>query len=130
MGGYYDFSVDIWSVGCIIYELITSQLLFPYPTALENLTKALAINKNFNLGLYSNAANTKLLDKGVLWRSVEDGVEVLLPQPEFNFEDSFADSTVNPKLIDLLKHCLRLDPAQRITPEEALSHPYLANIER
>ena len=29
MGCHYDFGVDTWSLGCIIYELITGQPLFP-----------------------------------------------------------------------------------------------------
>ena len=29
MGNKYDHAVDMWSLGCIIYELITGKALFP-----------------------------------------------------------------------------------------------------
>ena len=34
----------------------------------------------------------------------------------------------NPLAVDLLKKCLAFDPNKRITVEQALEHPYLANL--
>jgi dual specificity tyrosine-phosphorylation-regulated kinase 2/3/4 len=32
----------------------------------------------------------------------------------------------DPGFVDLLEGCLRWDPAERMTPEEAMNHPWMA----
>lgn len=44
----------------------------------------------------------------------------------FSFRALFPDA--NPLAIDLLEKMLQFNPAKRITVEEALAHPYLAQI--
>merc|ERR1719471_1762333 len=35
----YDESVDIWAIGCVLYELITNQPLFPAHSQIETIIK-------------------------------------------------------------------------------------------
>jgi len=56
MGQKYDFSIDIWSVGCIIFELVTFRLLFFYRNPLEILAKAMAINKTYDVTFYKTGS--------------------------------------------------------------------------
>lgn len=35
---------------------------------------------------------------------------------------------MNPLAVDLIKQMLKFDPAERITVEKALKHPFLANL--
>lgn len=56
MGERYDYSIDIWSVGCIIYELVTFNILFYYRNPVENLMKALAINKHYDITFYKKGS--------------------------------------------------------------------------
>jgi serine/threonine protein kinase len=34
----------------------------------------------------------------------------------------------DPGFVDLLEGCLRWDPAERMTPEEAMAHPWMAEL--
>ncbi len=43
-----------------------------------------------------------------------------------NFRNMYPDAT--PKSIDLMERMLQFDPRKRITVEEALQHPYLAQL--
>ena len=56
MGQKYSAAIDIWSVGCIIYELITFKILFFYRNPLENLIKAMAINKLYDISYYNEGS--------------------------------------------------------------------------
>lgn len=53
----------------------------------------------------------------------------LLPKGHSSFADGAEGTTSEEKMlisfVDLLEKCLILDPARRITPKEALTHPFL-----
>ena len=42
----YGFPIDMWSLGCIIYELITHKVLFHYRDVKMNMIKAMALNND------------------------------------------------------------------------------------
>jgi serine/threonine protein kinase len=43
MGCEFDFAIDMWSFGCIMYEIITSNVLFKSVNVQMNLCKAAAL---------------------------------------------------------------------------------------
>lgn len=49
-----------------------------------------------------------------------------VPVQRVNFRNMYPDAT--PKSIDLMERMLQFDPRKRITVEEALQHPYLAQL--
>ena len=42
----------MWSLGCIIYELVTHKVLFNNQSELKNLVKALSINRTADLSCF------------------------------------------------------------------------------
>ena len=53
----YDKSVDIWAIGCVLYELITNQPLFPAMTQIETIFKIFQFCNIYNfyfLFMYKN----------------------------------------------------------------------------
>lgn len=105
----YDSSVDIWSAGCIMGELVLGDFLFKGENEIDQLTKIFSIVGN----------------------AVEDtwpGVSQLPNYIEFecsqehDIESIFKDQTEDFK--DLLKNLLALDPSKRISVQEALNHSY------
>jgi len=134
-GCKFDFSVDIWSLGCLIYELVTFKILFRYKTVEENIAKALAINRISNFEIFSNGTNYNNLVVNNRYisntnfasnRSIE--VELIMPNEEYDFIDELRVNGCKPDLIDFIQGCLRINPVDRLTPEESLEHPFLKSL--
>ncbi|MBA0717737.1 hypothetical protein Golax_005521, partial [Gossypium laxum] len=110
----YTAAIDIWSVGCILGEIMTRQPLFPgkdYVHQLRLITELIGSPDDSSLG-FLRSENAR--------RYVRQ-----LPQyPQQNFSARFPNSSSG--AVDLLEKMLIFDPHRRITVEEALCHPYLA----
>ncbi|MBA0704400.1 hypothetical protein Golax_016661 [Gossypium laxum] len=110
----YTAAIDIWSVGCILGEMMTRQPLFPgrdYVHQLRLITELIGSPDDSSLG-FLRSDNAR--------RYVRQ-----LPQyPRQNFSVRFPNTA--PGAVDLLERMLIFDPHRRITVDEALCHPYLA----
>lgn len=40
---HYDFSIDVWSLGCVFYEILTKRVLFKGESQIDQLHKILAV---------------------------------------------------------------------------------------
>lgn len=110
----YNQTVDIWSVGCIMAELITSRTLFPGKDHIDQLLRIMTLcgtpDEDFMRKITSEEARNYVKTLPIMKRK--------------NFYDIFAGA--NPLAIDLLDQMLKLDSDLRPTAEQALTHPYLA----
>ena len=52
LGADYDYAIDMWSFGCILYELITHKVLFNFQDERKNLSKAMSINKSLDFSVF------------------------------------------------------------------------------
>ncbi|KAI8545074.1 hypothetical protein RHMOL_Rhmol07G0014400 [Rhododendron molle] len=109
----YTAAIDIWSVGCILGEIMTRQPLFPgkdYVHQLRLITELIGSPDDASLG-FLRSDNAR--------RYVRQ-----LPQyPRQLFSTRFPN--MSPGALDLLEKMLVFDPTRRITVDEALCHPYL-----
>jgi p38 MAP kinase len=108
----YTQTVDVWSCGCIMAELLTGRTLFPGEDHIDQLRKIMQL---------CGTPGPELLDKiqSVHARNYVTQLEVQHPQ---DFKQVFRGCSA--QAIDLLEKMLELDADIRITSTDALAHPY------
>ncbi|KAL1020752.1 hypothetical protein UPYG_G00004180 [Umbra pygmaea] len=111
---HYNMTVDIWSVGCIMAELLTGRTLFPGTDHIDQLKLIM---------LLVGTPGTELLMK-ISSESARNYINSLPQMPKRNFADVFIGA--NPQAVDLLEKMLVLDTDKRITASEALAHTYFS----
>uniref|UniRef100_A0A674PP30 Stress-activated protein kinase JNK n=1 Tax=Takifugu rubripes TaxID=31033 RepID=A0A674PP30_TAKRU len=124
LGMGYKENVDIWSVGCIMGEMVRHKILFPGRDYIDQWNKVIE-----QLGTPSPEFMKKLQP------TVRNYVENRPKYAGLTFPKLFpdclfpADSEHNKlkasQARDLLSKMLIIDPAKRISVDEALQHPYI-----
>ncbi|XP_018456430.1 serine/threonine-protein kinase prp4 [Raphanus sativus] len=138
LGLTYDHPLDIWSVGCCLYELYCGKVLFPGatnndmlrlqmelkgPFPKKMLRKGAFIDQHFDhdLNFYATEEDTvsgKLLKRMIVNVKPKDFGSIIKGYPG---ED--------PKMLahfrDLLDKIFILDPEKRLTVKQALAHPFI-----
>jgi serine/threonine protein kinase len=105
---------DMWSVGCIMAELFTGQVLFPGTSPIDQLDLIMNVLGSPNVKTFKAASR---LAKDHL-RKQKQREAVPLEQVLPGIEDPLA--------MDLLSKLLAFNPDQRIRASEAILHPYFA----
>ncbi|MBN3325835.1 MK14A kinase, partial [Atractosteus spatula] len=114
-------TVDIWSAGCILAEMITGEVLFPGNDCILYLKSDIdQLKRILNL---TGSPHPSLVEK-MQSKDARRYVQSLPHQEKRNFRAVFPH--MDRKVVDLLEKMLLLDPERRVTAKEALSHPYLA----
>lgn len=112
---HYNKQVDIWSVGCIMAELLTGQVLFPGNDHIDQLTRILQV---------CGTPDREFLEK-ITSDTAVTFIQSMPTFPRKNFLEFFQGA--NPQAVAVLDKMLVLDPDRRITAEEALPHPYFSS---
>jgi mitogen-activated protein kinase 1/3 len=110
----YTKAIDVWSVGCILAEMLSRRPLFPGKDYHHQLTLILDV-----LG-----APTMEDYYAIKSRRAREYIRSLPFKKRTPMRTLFPNA--NTLAVDLLEKMLTFNPAKRITVEEALSHPYLA----
>ena len=107
----YSKAVDMWSVGCILGELIVGKAIFPGKSTVNQIERIVHL-----LGNPKAEDLTKISSQGD-WSIFES----LQFKKKYSFSNFFKGASSEIK--DFLRKTLTFDPDQRLTVEEALAHP-------
>uniref|UniRef100_A0A674C9P5 Serine/threonine-protein kinase PRP4 homolog n=1 Tax=Salmo trutta TaxID=8032 RepID=A0A674C9P5_SALTR len=113
IGKPYDYGIDMWSVGCTLYELYTGKILFPGKTNNHMIKLAMDIK-----GKMPNK------EKVTVMSTINPTKELLADMVGCQRLPEDQRKKVA-QLKDLLDLTLMLDPAKRISINQALQHPYI-----
>ncbi|KAG9136888.1 hypothetical protein Leryth_020614 [Lithospermum erythrorhizon] len=138
LGLPYDHPLDMWSVGCCLFELYTGKVLFPGATNNDMLRLHMELKGHFP---------KKMLRKGAFidqhfdhdlnfLASEEDPVtKKAIKRLMLNIKPKDVGSLIlgspgeDPKMLanfkDLMEKIFVLDPDKRLTVSQALSHPFI-----
>ncbi|ESO85803.1 hypothetical protein LOTGIDRAFT_130390 [Lottia gigantea] len=125
LGMGYQANVDIWSVGCIMAELIRGNVMFPGTDHIDQWNKIIE-----QLGTPSQSFMQRLQP------TVRNYVENRPKHSGYNFDKLFPDVLFPPDSAEhtglratmareLLGKMLVIDPERRISVDDALNHPYI-----
>lgn len=111
----YTKGVDMWSVGCILGELILEKPIFPGKSTMNQLELIIAVvgkpSPSDIAATNSQFAEPMLESVG---RIVPKSLQELCPR-------------ASPEAIDFMANLLCFNPKGRMTAEQALNHPYVAS---
>ena len=108
--GYYNYKMDIWGLGCVFYEILTLEPLFPGDDEIDQVNKI-----NYILGSPSDE---------LFFKFVKNSAH----RNEFNFEYQKGVGIqrylthVSPDVVDLIGKMLIYDPDLRYTARQCLNH--------
>jgi len=133
IGSKYDTSADIWSLGCMTFELLTGDLLFDpragedydrdedhlamFQELLGKMPKRLAVEGKYSKNFFDKKGNLKHIKHLKFW-PIQD---VLVEKYHFSEEDAQA-------VADFMTPLLDFDPNTRATALEALRSDWLKNV--
>ncbi|KAJ8462527.1 hypothetical protein ONZ51_g10846 [Trametes cubensis] len=109
----YTRAIDIWSVGCVLAEMLSGKPLFP------------GRDYHHQLSIILDILGTPSLDDfyAITSQRSREYIRALPFRKKKPFSSLFPNA--NPLAIDLMEKCLTFSPKRRIEVEDALKHPYL-----
>ncbi|GKU90347.1 hypothetical protein SLEP1_g4351 [Rubroshorea leprosula] len=138
LGLPYDHPMDMWSVGCCLYELYTGKVLFPGATNNDMLRLHMELKGPFPKKMLRKGAFTdQHFDQDLNFHATEEDTvtKKTITRMILNIKPKDIGSIIlgypgeDPKMLanfkDLLEKNFVLDPEKRLTVHQALNHPFI-----
>eukprot|EP00210_Caulerpa_lentillifera_P004057 g3870.t1 len=142
LGLEYSYGMDMWSLGCVIYEMFTGQYLFPGRSNNAMLKLMMDVKGPFPKKLLKKATFCEEhFEKDINMSFIEIDLDKFTKKPvkklvsnpsiKQNFQSLLSkysggcDHRLVVQLADLLEKMMMLDPDKRIDVDEAMRHPFV-----
>ena len=112
----YTTQVDVWSMGCVIAEVVLNKPIFAGKSATDQFLEIMKI-----LGTPSYEQIKCMNDKF-------KGISKLPKIEPKSWKDVFKNKTNDELFIDLVSKLLVYEPSKRLSPYQALLHPYFDDL--
>ncbi|ORY49078.1 kinase-like protein [Rhizoclosmatium globosum] len=123
LGSSYNTAIDMWSVGCIIAELLTGYPLFPGENEQHQLACIMEVKGVPPEYIIERGSRRKLFFEHNQPRSFTDSRGKKRKPGTKNL--SHILRTTDVMFLDFLERCLEWDPERRMKPDEAMRHEWL-----
>ncbi|KAF7263979.1 casein kinase II subunit alpha-like isoform X2 [Rhynchophorus ferrugineus] len=123
--GYYDYSLDIWSFGCMLASMLfRKEPFFHGSSNYDQLLKIVSVLGRSELDNYLMKYRIKL----------DNTLHQILGhhsrKPWQRFVNTENEYLVDSDALDLLDNCLKIDHMERISAREAMQHRYFSKVRR
>lgn len=139
----------MWAVGCTLFELYTGKILFPGRSNNNMLllmmeTKGklpVRMIKKASLGeMHFDESNnflsiekdritgSDIVKTTIISKATRDLRSRIMPSSSVQAKMGVDELKQMQQFVDLLDKCLMLDPVRRISPREALLHPFVTGV--
>mmetsp|Transcript_6459 Transcript_6459/g.5551 ORF Transcript_6459/g.5551 Transcript_6459/m.5551 type:complete len:201 (-) Transcript_6459:32-634(-) len=150
LGCKYGYKVDIWSLGCIIAELYTGNVLFQNESVVGLLARVIGIMGPIpeNMAREGKHVSNYFTSEGILFQEAggvdmhsqnvsesakkrhrtkmeEEGYKYNLIVPKKTHLKARLSNIDDPLFVSFLSQLLEVDPEKRLSSTEALNHPWL-----
>ncbi|KAK7300524.1 hypothetical protein RJT34_11370 [Clitoria ternatea] len=129
LGLQYDEKIDIWSLGCILAELCSGEVLFPNDAVVMILARMIGMFGPIDLEMLVKGQEThKFFTKeyDIYYVNEEtDQLEYIIPE-ESSLEQHL--QVKDSMFIDFVRYLLSINPKRRPTARQALKHPWLSYV--
>ncbi|OII75265.1 uncharacterized protein cubi_03744 [Cryptosporidium ubiquitum] len=138
----YGQPIDVWSIGCVLYECFTGDILFKGRTNNDMIKLIMEYRGNFPKRLLNQGVFTKNHFSECFtqfkWINLQGMLQIIKNHTQSkNIYNDMIDSvnsseivyseteqTLIRRLSNLIERCLIIDPKKRISAKEALEHPF------
>ncbi|XP_008113962.1 MAPK/MAK/MRK overlapping kinase isoform X2 [Anolis carolinensis] len=112
--GYYSYKMDIWSAGCVFYEIASFHPLFPGSNELDQISKIHEIIGTPPMKVLNKFKQSRVMSFDFPIRKGK-GISPFMP-------------SLSNKSLSLIYAMIQYDPDERICAHEALQHPYFREL--
>ena len=133
--------IDLWSLGCVVAELFTSNVLFSNDSVPMMLARISSVRGNFPEHMLARGTETEkfFTNVGLIYEEVDDdeaaedagvlNINIHTPIPTtLQCALGIDGSDLSPmeeRFVDFVGSLLQIDPKYRLTAAEALRHPFI-----
>lgn len=116
--GYYNYKMDMWGVGCVLFEITTLFPLFPGDNELDQMQKIqniLGCPSQEVMNQYKKCSFDHVNEINISFNKKGCGINKYMPHS-------------SPEFIDLIMKMLNYNPEERYSAKQALQHPFFKDL--